>query len=295
MDAKDLAIVHALLGDPLGSVAAVARAAGLGDTATRQRIRRLRDQGILGAVSVLPSGHVLGREYLVCLYPDGGDWRDALRVPSVVGSSVNHEGVVAPTCLVDPGAGPPDDVVARYGAPARTFVQGDPPLDPPGGHLSALQWRVLTAFVAAPQATVRDLAKTTGLTARTVRRHRDALVRGGHVRLELELRCLRGDHVLFHLYVQGPGTHPATALRDRMRPHVSGAWVTHQLQEPRGVLLFCAAPSLADAAGAPRAAMALDGVDHAELVVSRDGGYDTTKLVVACQQASAQQAAALQP
>lgn len=283
MDDADLRIVNAILREPLAPVASVARAARLGDSATRARIKRLRDEGTLGQVAAIPNGALLGMRYVVALY-SGQDWRQMLQEPDVVGCSVNHEGVVAPTLLVREGL--PDHLLETYGAPERTFVQHDAPLTPAGTELSDMQWRILAAFVARPTATDRDLARTTGVGARTVKRHREAFVRGGHGRLEVQMRSLSGDHALFYLYVQGPGSHDA-GVAERLRTVLRGVWVQQQLAEPRGVLLFCAADRLATAAAAPRFAMEeVPGIEHAELVVSLDGAYDTDRLVAAVEAAA---------
>lgn len=74
-------------------------------------------------------------------------------------------------------------------------------------------------------------------------------------------------------------------MRDAVAESVGGAWPQQYLATPRGVLFFCAAPDLAAAAAAPKAAMDLEGVEHAELVVSREGEYRTERLVDACEAA----------
>lgn len=282
VDAADLRIVRALLHDPLASVADVARAVRLGDSATRARVKRLREDGVLDQIAAVPNGRLLGQRYVVALYSKG-DWREMLRMESVVGCSVNHEGVVAPTCLTTGAV--PDELVARYGEPERVFVQHDAPLHPAGVVLSDVQWRVLSAFVAEPTATDRRLADATGLAARTVKRHRAAFVRGNHVRMEIDVRGLRGGGALFHLYVQGPGSHD-DVVRDRLAERLGGAWPQQQIAQPRGVLFFCSADDLAAAAAAPRFAREeLPGVEHAELVVSVEGAYDLQKLASACDAA----------
>ncbi len=283
MDDADLDLVRALLNDPLASVADLARTAGLGDSAARARVKRLRASGVLGEVAALPNGRLLGRRYVTGLY-SSGDWREMMKWPGVVGCSVNHEGVVAPTCLTPDGTFP-QSMRERYGEPERTFVQTDAPLTPAGDALSGMQWRILTEVVRDPTGANRVLAERCGLGVRAVKRHREAFIRGGHLRLEISMRSMRGDHVLFHFFVQGPGSH-ADEVRVAISKRLGGAWPLHLLQEPRGVLFFCAAPDLAAAAAMPRFAMGLHGVEHAELVINVDGAYDTEELVAACEAAA---------
>lgn len=286
MDERDFRIACALLDDPLASTAQVARNTGLGDGATRSRLSRLRKDGVIGPTHALPHSDLLGKKYVVALYP-GGDWRQFLEYDEVVGSSVNHEGVVAPTCLIEDAL--PADMVRDHGQPLRTFVQGFDRLSPPGTALSQLQWSILRRLVEQPGAPDRQVADALKLGPKTVANHRRRFLDGNHVRLELQVRSIRGDHVLFHLYVQGPGSQ-LPEVQQALAKRLEGAWPQQRLDTPRGVLFFCAAMSLADAAAAPKFAMDLSGVEHAELVISLDGAYATPKLVAACDVAERAQA-----
>ncbi|MGB0652059.1 MAG: hypothetical protein ACPGQL_02565 [Thermoplasmatota archaeon] len=281
MDDADVRLLAAMRRDPLGAVSGWAREAGLGDGTARARLARLKEDGVDRGLAAVPNGRLFDKEALVCIYPEATmPWEETLGWDGVIGASVNHEDVLALTCWVEPGGPPPAGVVDRLGEPARAFRQEDPPLQPAGAALSPLQWRILGAFIAEPRRAPADLARDLGVAAKTVRRHRDAFVAGGHVRLEQGLYAARGDHVLFHLYAQGAGTHPPEPVRAAVAGDAD-AWVEHLIAEPQGVLLFCHARSLADAAAAPKRALAVAGVQHAELVISKAGAYDVAGFVAA--------------
>ncbi|HEX2021862.1 MAG TPA: AsnC family transcriptional regulator, partial [Candidatus Thermoplasmatota archaeon] len=249
MDETDFTLLAGLVREPLASVAALARAAGVTMNTARARLERLREEGVLMGTYAFPNPALFGGVSKLAVYaPPAPEARaaDTMRAAPVYSYSVNHDGQVAVTWLArDPDEAPPAEVDRLMGAPApRTFVRESPPLNPKGAVLSADQWRLAEALAEDARAPDRALAQRVGLGERAVARQRERLVQGGFVTLVTGvLSCLADGVVVFHLYAQGPGTRDERALRAA----VGWCGYLERIDAPVGAFLFCRADTLGGA------------------------------------------------
>jgi DNA-binding Lrp family transcriptional regulator len=242
VDRLDFRLLVALHQDARLSLRGLGRQVGLSAPAVRARMRRLEERGILQGfwVSVRPG--LFGRENLRLFFR--GDFHRADAVRALLSRDVawvawkldgglavhmwptdREAAIRAVTDLLH--AKPWHLVVAT---PAQAM------------ELSPLAWRVMLALLDNPRVGVGELAATTGLSPKTVRRHLKLMKESEAISILPKLGTLgdSGD-VVYHVAVAGP-----VSMAD-VRRSLGDAFVVHETTRPRARYLLCRADNLGDA------------------------------------------------
>ncbi len=269
-DAKDFQIIRSLLEEPFASFTEMGQPLGLSGVSVKTRLERLQRQGAV-RVWGIPAPQVFHRHARFFVYGRVRANEHALALArkseTVVRAAEGHErSFEIVTYETQKDAPPPPEIVHRLGNPnfAATFHISDPrALD---RDLSPLDWRILLPMVRDPRASVQDLAHTTGLSRKTVRLHRDALVRK---KLLFVLPFLAGakspGFVMYRLFLW----MPSTSIPDRKRALAAlpGTTFNAWTERPAGLWLTGAGPTMGHVLEARDRAEAIPGVTRAEFDV----------------------------
>src|SRR5437773_2401452 len=144
----------------------------------------------------------------------------AIQIDPVVSVHLRQDGNL-PAILYEPpneSADPPEELVRTFGAPAFSVLPRPFQAPPKGTVLSPIDWRVMRPLIREPRMPIRTLAERTGLSPKTVRRHRDALLRDGALTIEVHVRGARARGLLmYNLWL----TLPHLPARPPRHPHAA--------------------------------------------------------------------------
>ncbi len=269
-DAKDFQIIRSILRNPFASYTKIGTPLGLSGVTAKARLDRLERDGV-ARVWGIPSPQVFHRHARFFVYGRVRARDHALALartsPTVVRAAEGHErSFEIVTFEETEDAAPPPDIVRRLGDPsfAATFHIGDPrAVD---RDLSPLDWRVLLPLIRNPRIAVQDLASAAGLSRKTVRLHRDALVRK---RLLHVLPLLAGakspGFVMYRLFLWMPSA--SVTDREKVLAALPDATLTAWTERPAGLWLTGAAPRMSDVLQYRDQAERLPGITRAEFDV----------------------------
>lgn len=259
VDALDFRILAVLCGDPLATHEALGRSIERSASSVRKRLDALVRQGVFRGFEAKPAAEALGLRGVGVGWDGRVSFEDLLHVEGTIWVGDTVDGTTgAIGYAVDPDgwleaasrvAGRPPMLVA----PIDAYV---------GPVLGSLELRVLRAMVEQPTARAEVLAQVCGLSAKTVRSRRAALLRSRAIRVEPIIRPEDTDAIAYFVYVQC----------DRSRlPAVLGALEEAVLFSGDGGLacIFCRASSLREKAERLAAVRAV-GVEPVEVVQNQD-------------------------
>lgn len=269
-DAKDFQIVRSILRAPFASFVEIGAPLGLSGVTVKARLERLQRSGAV-RIWGIPPPQVFRRHARFFVYARvrGRDRALSLarRADTVVRVAEGHErSFELVTYEAAEDATPPPEIRHRLGEPdfAATMHIGDPKES--DRVLSPLDWRILLPLVRTPRASVQDLVDATGLSRKTVRLHRDALVRK---RLLFVLPLLAGakapGFVIYRLFLWTPST--SAADRERTLAALPGSIFNAWTEKPAGLWLTGTAPTMEHVLRYRDQAEALPGVTRAEFDV----------------------------
>ncbi len=181
MDQRDVQIIVELYRQPFASHSTLGRAVGLTGKAVQARLERMTRAHVLNGFYVMPSAAVFRRHWQVIPFgplPIEPPLEQLLAVEDVVnvwrGSPRTAMVNVYSTA---PDSPPPPRLAEILNVRSMEVVAPDPPdrFSFAQSTLSSLDWRVLDAMLENPREPLARIAERSGLTARTVRRHRDSL------------------------------------------------------------------------------------------------------------------------
>lgn len=187
MDLRDFQILLELQRNPFASIEGIGRSLRISAPAVKVRLKGLEERGVLLGLELLPRPQAFRRHWHIFAYSNVDpevDVRRVLGATDVVSVWRGDSGeMMVNTFDRERDAPPPKEL--------RNLLRSEPvgvvSLDPPGEgveldtELSSLDWRVIKALLPNPRASLRELARRTGLSERTVRRRREALWTGQHV------------------------------------------------------------------------------------------------------------------
>lgn len=268
-DEIDFQILARLWRDPFASYEAIGHGLGLSGNTAKNRLERLRNDGLISGIWALPAPGVFRRTSRIFAFgePERPDeaLEAALRVDSVVWALERMDHYVSVNAYIENGSdGPPKELVDLLGPPVfaispRIFNSSEDP-----AVLSPLDLRVLRALIRQPRASLQELANMCGLTPKTVRAHRDAMFRD---RVFTMLTPLQGAQshglVVYTLFV---GTEAVTpAVRGAVLSVLPGCVLLAETERPRGLYLAGRASSLAQAIADEVTASHASGVERVQL------------------------------
>lgn len=268
VDARDFELVGALCQDPLATHEALARGIGRSASAVRKRLQSLHDAGILDGFVAVPDAGALQRKGL------GVSWRvlasalDLLAIPGTVWAGTTIDGSSGALAYVHDTDAWLKAAVDTVGHDAEEVFETQTYSGPPLGRMDL---RVLRAILEAPRADAVSLAEASGLSAKTVRKRREALLESGAVRIEPVIFGERSGSIMFQI---------STSCEPRLLPAVKKALVDHAQLPDIGSLhcILSQAPSLAEKAKRLQAIRDL-GVDFVEVLLNDDFTWNTAGVV----------------
>jgi DNA-binding Lrp family transcriptional regulator len=182
MDLRDFEILYELQRNPFASYAAIGRAVRVSAPAVKSRLDRLERDGVYRGMYVIPRPQSLRRIWHIFAYTNVDptlDVQQVLSVDNVVSVWWGDSGEYMVNTFDRSGdLRPPKSLRKVIGQEAVGVVSLDPPSPGPNVEfeLSPLDWRVVDALIDAPRSSLVALSTRTGLSPRTVRRRREALL-----------------------------------------------------------------------------------------------------------------------
>ncbi len=249
MDDNDFNIIASLLANPFETHEGVGRKVGLTGTRVKARLSKLEARGVLRGFRCLPAPSLFGRRGYMSVFENVPYQpelvSEAMKLDTVVAATLhNNTSLVMMTYDTQGTIAPPEAFASRLGAPSRVVTPQfwKTPKSPPT--LSPVDWRTMRPLVANPRIPLNKLAAETGLTPRTVRRHREKLVKEGllYVAPLIAPGHARGS-VVFELVVYLKSRSDRAVLR-KLLP---GSAVIDVVDNPPGFILLCWAYTVGEA------------------------------------------------
>lgn len=192
MDRLDVAILGELFRDPRAAYADVAGRVGLSANAVAARVKRLHETGVLQGFAAAPRPALLGMREGVLVFTNVDDLdereRDILAslpdVPGVRFVDVAHDRALhVSLCYRDDADWERIEraAVSLLGKPPALALRGEAGADTP---LTIADWRLVRAMLDDGRAPLKEVAKRSGLSFKTVKRRLASLLRAGHLRVE---------------------------------------------------------------------------------------------------------------
>jgi DNA-binding Lrp family transcriptional regulator len=219
LDERDCRILIELTRAPFASLADLGRALGVSATAAKARLDRLADAGTYRGLVAAPAARALGKHDRLAVWsraPPDAEPAQLLAAPEVAWASRAYPtSTVAMLYRDDPDAPLPRELLAAAGrAPDAVVTPADPSRAADHLPLSPLDWRIVDALLDEPRATARALAARAGLSARTARARRDALLASGLLGVFPSVDAtLEEGSILYNAYVALERPEDARALR----------------------------------------------------------------------------------
>ena len=270
VDEKDFHILARLARDPFVSNEKIGQALGLSGNSVKKRIEALVAEGVVPATWLLPVPQIFRRHSRIFVYKDVPKPEEAidlaLKIEPVVwaGFDVDRSFHIH-AYTQTPDAAAPGDLVKLLGEPAFAVSPPFSDLNPNEAVLSSLDLRVLFVLIRHPRAFLKELATTTGLSPKTVRRRRDAMFANGLFILFPVIHVARARGlVLYNAYAQGAKvpSNAQTILSALPRCRL----ITTRTN-PHGVWMIGWADSMAEVADVETRLRGLPGVERAGIIM----------------------------
>lgn len=199
----DFAVLCAIQRAPLDGPAAWARAANQDVSTVRRRIKRLEDTGVLQGFSAIPPPAVFDRTYAPYTFQsDEPTNLDAVLAVQDVAWAVNvldgrtfvvaYEKETRRLVELEAILGPAMDAFEHTGRPKQAT-------------LGRIDFKILRELIIDPRATVSQLCERTGLSTKTARAHRAAMISRGEVKIDPIIRPPNTPGRLYYnLSIHGP-------------------------------------------------------------------------------------------
>ena len=270
-DAKDFKILRHLFQEPFASYQRIGEPIGLSGVSVKARMVRLERDGVIQGMWGLPAPETFGRHGRLFVYakvarPDRA-MALARKTDPIARAAVGHERSFEVTTYArTPDEGAPPELVKRLGEPDFSGTMRITVPQERSFPLSPLDWRILLPLVRQPRSSVQKIAEITGLSRKTVRRHRDDLFRRGVFRaLPLLAGARSPGLVIYRLFIRSPSI--TFADRQRILGTLPDTYLAAWTEGPPGLWLAGGAPTMAAALHDRDRAERLLGVTHAEFDV----------------------------
>jgi len=270
VDEKDFQILSHLARDPFVSNERLGRDLGLSGNSVKRRIENLVKEGVLPSTWLLPISQVFQRHSRIFVYKDVTRPEEAiqaaLQTDPVVWAGVDLDRSFHVHAYAEsPDAAAPEALVKVLGEPAFAVSPPFSHASPTEATLSSLDLRVLLGLIRQPRASLQEIATLTGLSPKTVRRHRDAMFANGLFLLfpVIHVAQSRGL-VLYNAFVHGPKV-PSNA--QGILSALRRCRLVTTRTNPPGVWLICWAESMAEVSEVEGRLRSVPGVERAGVVM----------------------------
>lgn len=282
----DFALLCALREAPLDGPAVWARRAGMDASSARRRIKRLTEAGALRGFTSIPAAQCFGRVYRDHQFaaPDGVDEAAVLAVPDVAWFARSLDGnlyVITYEAEVDRRP----ELEALLGPNIGTFQHAD---SPSPTVLGRIELRVLREMILDPRASIAELVERTGLSSKTVCRHRAELVAKRLITVDPVLRTPTVPGRLFHHFaVEVDGLAHRQSVADRVAAGVEGgdAVLINHFDEPPVAYMFASSAGQVEQQQHMRNIAALPHVTDVRLLINQEYAVAVERMVDWCDEA----------
>jgi DNA-binding Lrp family transcriptional regulator len=265
VDSKDFQLLVALHQNARQSLLSLGRRVSLSAPAVRERLRRLRDAGILLGYGLWIDPGVFDRQEALVFFKRNRTREEvvqALKARDVayVGWKVD-EGLTVGVWSKEPHRSIRELGLALGERPAGHAVTGAGDLP----NLSVLDFMIMEALIDDPKISFEDLVDATRLSPKTVRRHLDALVRSETIVIVPRLGAAADSgELVYNLAVAGE------ASMSMIRAVLGDALLVHETRRPPMKYLLCRSTDLGDVTSKTRALQRLEGVKTAVVTLNRE-------------------------
>jgi hypothetical protein len=200
----------------------------------------------------------------------------AIREDPVVFAALQHDGDLVALAYLDRADGPPPaNLVEKFGEPRFTAIPLIPAPKSPEEFPSSMELKVMRQLIADARAPPAEVARRTGLTARTVRRVRAGLVDQGLVQVQTLLHAARAPgRMIYYVGLYHDGADGARILEQAY----PGSFVLGSITRPDGRALICQADTLSQVVDQRERALRLPGVTDVRVALYLDIAFQVTRL-----------------
>ncbi|MGB0652067.1 MAG: winged helix-turn-helix transcriptional regulator [Thermoplasmatota archaeon] len=198
IDTVDFRLLDALRREPLATHARLAQVIERSPSSVRRRLAALQDAGVLTGFVALPAPSLLGVEGVAATWATSAPTAGLLALPGTIMAGNSIRGGTLAGAYTPSADAWVEAASAIVGAPPTTRSDLDQYEGPVPGPLDL---RVTRAMVEAPRGSAEELAERCGLSAKTVRKRRAALLEAGAVKVIPLVRTGATDDLLYHLHV----------------------------------------------------------------------------------------------
>jgi DNA-binding Lrp family transcriptional regulator len=265
LDSKDFQLLVALYSNARQSYASLGRRVSLTAPTVRERIYRLKKNGILQGFMLSIDSGVFDRDDIL-LFFDGNFSRKtalaAFAAPDVSWVAWKVDGRIHMRLWTKNEPEATDNVSKILGV--RPFKQAVKPRKKRRTPISITELSIMDSLVDDPRVSFDEILKTTGLSPKTVRKHLNRLLETKTILIDPLLGVLRDSpELVYPLAIAGK------VSMDEIRRIMGEAAQIHHTLEPPMKHVLCRASSLADVITKTRVLENLQGVESVTISLDR--------------------------
>jgi DNA-binding Lrp family transcriptional regulator len=266
VDSKDFQLLVDLYGNARQSYQSLGRRVSLSAPAVRDRLRRLRNKGVLQGFMLVIDSSVFARDDLLLFFHDNFSRKSALAafaVPDVSWVAWKVDGRITLRLWTKNEREATDNLSKILGV--RPSMRALTARKKRLGPLSITDLLIMDALVDYPQKSFGELLESTGLSPKTIRKHLNRL---------LEAKTISVDPILGALTDSGELIYPLVIAgkvsMDEVRRIMGESALTHHTLEPPMKNVLCRASSLADVIIKTRVLEQVEGIRYVTISLNRE-------------------------
>jgi DNA-binding Lrp family transcriptional regulator len=265
VDSTDFQLLVALHQNARQSLLSLGRRVSLSAPAVRERLRRLRDAGVLLGYGLWVDPVVFDRQEVLVFFERERTREQvimALKAPDVSYIGWKLDGGLTVGVWSDDASRSLRELSVALGEkPSGHAVTGAGNLPP----LSVLDLIVIDSLIDDPKIPFKGLVKSTGLSPKTVRKHLDTMIRTEMIVIvpRLGVGSSSGE-LVYNLAVAGK------VPMSEIRKILDDALLVHETRNPPMKYLLCRSTDLGDVNTKTRAMKRLQGIESAAVTLNRE-------------------------
>jgi DNA-binding Lrp family transcriptional regulator len=266
MDSKDFQLLAALHRDARQSYRSLGRRAALSAPAVRERLKRLREQGILQGYGLRIEPSIFGRDQLIVSFQ--GEWTHqdlakVLAAPDVAFAAWRLDGGLVAGVWSRGSGQSIRKLAGTLGAKPTTgaFTERRPDLRP----LSILDLQIIDALIDDPTIPLKKIIELTGLSPKTIRKRLETLFGSSIISILPLLGPMTGSgELVYYLLIMGE-----VEMKDLHRLF-DNAILVNKTQKPPMKYLLCSESDLGSLTAKIKALNKLPGVKSVMTTLNRE-------------------------